>query len=164
MNLPPRHRLIALQLAAGRSHAQIAQAVGMHLKSVSRLASKPEIKAAVEEAAAELEERVIVRLVDRFDDAAPDAFEELMRLMREGKSETVRHRAAESILDRSQVAPKRQIHSRHEVESRQTILHLDGKELRRLIAVMIEEGMPPSELRKFLPEEEQPLMLEGQAE
>ena len=50
MKMNNRHLLISKMLGAGCSHAEIGETVGMHAKSIARLAMQPEMKAAVEAA------------------------------------------------------------------------------------------------------------------
>jgi hypothetical protein len=62
-------------------------------------------------------------------------------LVRGVKSETVQFNAVESVLDRSSVAPKREIHSSHtvDVEKREIHIHIDAAMLAQLRQGYIEE-------------------------
>jgi hypothetical protein len=68
-----------------------------------------------------------------------------MELMQSGPP-AVSFRASESILDRSQTAPKRQIHAKHDVGGGVVHLHIGGSKVREIHSIMLESADDPSEV------------------
>jgi transposase len=136
---------IAVLTAQGTTHTEIAKRVGVHYNTVARVLKKPEIQALIvklrQQTQAQVVESVANTLAERMDEAAEDAFEHLTELVRGAKSETVQFKAAESILDRSTTAPKREIHSSHsvDVEKREIHIHIDAALMAQLRQGYIEE-------------------------
>jgi hypothetical protein len=83
--------------------------------------------------------------VQAFNDAAPAAFKQLMKLMTSGPP-SVSFRASESILDRSETAPKRQLHAKHDIGGGVVHLHIPGSKVRELHSIMLEAADDPSEV------------------
>jgi hypothetical protein len=92
-----------------------------------------------------VQQETIINLVEAFNEAAPAAFKQLVELMQSGPP-AVAFRATESILDRSQTAPKRQIHTKHDVGGGVVHLHIPGSKVRELHSLMIESADDPSEV------------------
>ncbi len=95
-----------------------------------------------------LEQQVITNLAEAFDQAAGEAFEKLCDLMRDGPS-SVAFRAVESVLDRSAVAPKRQIHTKQDVGGKVMHVHIPARQLRYMQEVMLEVVDDPAEADVF---------------
>jgi hypothetical protein len=133
-------------LAAQRTaHTEIAKRVGVHYNTVARISKRPEIQALIAELRQQTQAQVVERaaktMAERMDEAAEEAFDALTGLVRGAKSETVQFKAVESVLDRSSVAPKREIHSSHtvDVEKREIHIHIDAAMLAQLRQGYIEE-------------------------
>jgi DNA-binding Lrp family transcriptional regulator len=124
---------------------EIAERVGCHPNTVTRALKRPEVRAVIDEMQKRMREQTVVNLVEAFDEAAGGAFEKLLELMQSGPP-AVAFRATESILDRSQVAPKRQIHAKHEVGGGVVHLHIGGSKVRELHSIMVEAADDPSEV------------------
>ncbi len=146
MRLTEKHKQIAILAAAGTlPNKEIAERVGCHPNTVTRTLKRPEVRAMIDEMQKRMREQTVVNLVEAFDEAAGDAFEKLMELMQSGPP-AVSFRASESILDRSQVAPKRQIHAKHEVGGGVVHLHIPGSKLLEFRSIMLESADDPSEV------------------
>lgn len=135
-----RDKQIAMMAVASTlTNREIAKRVGCHPNTLTRVLKKPEVRAYMQEIQQAVEEKTIVNLAEAFDLASPEAFHKLLTLMREG-SGNVAFKALESILDRSQVAPKRQIHSKHQVDQRVVTLNLSKSEIDRMHQVLIDDA------------------------
>ena len=146
MRLTEKHKQIALLAAAGTlQNKEIAERVGCHPNTVTRALKRPEVRALIDEMQKRMREQTVVNLVEAFDEAAGDAFEKLIELMQSGPP-AVSFRATESILDRSQVAPKSQLHAKHEVGGGVVHLHIPGSKVRELHSIMLESADDPSEV------------------
>lgn len=146
MRLTEKHKQIALLAAAGTlQNKEIAERVGCHANTVTRVLKNPLIREMIDEMQRTVQEQTITDLVEAFDEAAPAAFKQLMELMQSGPP-AVSFRATESILDRSQVAPKRQIHAKHEVGGGVVHLHVPGSKLLEFRSIMLEAADDPSEV------------------
>ena len=138
--LNEKHRQIAILTATTTmTNNDIAEKVQCHYNTVSRALKNPEVQLMIDQIREGIEEKVFANLSDKIDQAAFEAFERLKELMRNGPP-PVSFRAAESILDRSSVSPKRQIHSKHDVQGKVMHLHFGRNELERMHNVLIEEA------------------------
>jgi hypothetical protein len=82
--------------AQGTTHTETARRIGVHYNTMA----------------------------ERMDEAAEEVFDTLTGLVRGARSETVQLKAVESVLDRSTVAPKRQIHSHSTVDIERREIHI----------------------------------------
>ncbi len=108
----------------------------------------PEIQELIAQVQNEVQQRTITNLVEAFDQPAVEAFGKLIELMRQSTSPSVTLKAIENILDRSQMASKRQIHSSHEVEGRIRHLHISGDRVRYMHSVL-QEVLEPDKVPPF---------------
>ena len=146
MRLNEKHKQIALLAAAGTlQNKEIAERVGCHPNTVTRALKRPEVRAFIDEMQKTVQQETITNLVEAFNEAAPAAFKQLMKLMTSGPP-SVSFRASESILDRSETAPKRQLHAKHEVGGGVIHLHIPGSKLLEFRSIMLEAADDPSEV------------------
>lgn len=145
VKLTEKHKQIAAMAAAGVMKKEIAERVGVHPNTVTRVLKNPFVREMIDEMQRTVQRETITNLVEAFDEAAGGAFEKLLELMQSGPP-AVAFRATESILDRSQVAPKRQIHAKHEVGGGVVHLHIGGSKVRELHSIMLESVDDPSEV------------------
>ena len=145
MKLTEKHKQIATMAAAGVMKKEIAERVGVHPNTVTRVLKNPFVREMIDEMQRTVQQQTITNLVEAFDEAAGGAFEKLLELMQSGPP-AVAFRATESILDRSQVAPKRQIHAKHEVGGGVVHLHVPGSKLLEFRSIMLEAADDPSEV------------------
>ena len=145
MKLTEKHKQIATMAAAGVMKKEIAERVGVHPNTVTRVLKNPFVREMIDEMQRTVQQQTITSLVEAFDEAAPAAFKQLMELMQSGPP-AVSFRATESILDRSQVAPKRQIHTKHEVGGGVVHLHIPGSKLLEFRSIMLESADDPGEV------------------
>jgi len=137
VKLTEKHKQIATMAAAGVMKKEIAERVGVHPNTVTRVLKNPFVREMIDEMQRTIQQQTITNLVEAFNEAAPAAFKQLMELMQSGPP-AVAFRATESILDRSQVAPKRQIHAKHEVGGGVVHLHIPGSKLLEFRSIMLE--------------------------
>ena len=145
MKITERHKQIAVLAAAGVMKKEIAERVGVHPNTVTRVLKNPFVREMIDEMQRTVKQETITNLVEAFDEAAPAAFRQLVELMQSGPP-AVSFRASESILDRSQVAPKREIHARHEVGGGVVHLHIPGSKLLEFRSIMLEAADDPGEV------------------
>ena len=145
VKLTEKHKQIAIMAAAGVMKKEIAERVGVHPNTVTRVLKNPFVREMIDEMQRTVQRETITNLVEAFNEAAPAAFKQLMELMQSGPP-AVSFRSAESILDRSQTAPKRQIHAKHEVGGGVVHLHIGGSKVRELHSIMLEAADDPSEV------------------
>lgn len=149
--LTDRHRYIALLAASGTlQNKEIAEKAGVHYNTVTRVLKMPEIQRFIGDLRQKLEQQTITNLAEAFDQAAGEAFEKLCDLMREGSS-SVALKAVESVLDRSTVAPKRQIHTKQEVGGQVMHVHIPARQLRSWQELMFKVVDDPSEVPELPP-------------
>jgi hypothetical protein len=96
----------------------------------------PEIQYFILEVQEQVTARTAENLAASIDHASTEAVQKLLELMRDAPA-SVSLRATESVLDRSSIVPKRQIHSSHEVDKRVTHLHVTGKQMREWHELML---------------------------
>jgi hypothetical protein len=112
-NLSSRHELVVLYEASGLPIARIAEITGFNPNTVGQLRRSPAYQSRLEELKAELRERVLDRatsLAEKFNDECSAAFETLCKVHRSSMSTgSERVRAADSILDRAPIAPKKAV-------------------------------------------------------
>ena len=109
-----RDRQIAQRKAQGiLTHQEISKRVRCGINTVTKVIRQPEIQTLIAKLQAEAATTEIDNLHQAVNDATIDAFRTLSWLAKHAKSETVRLKASESILDRASpdIAPKRQIHA-----------------------------------------------------
>jgi hypothetical protein len=97
--LKPRHTEIARRLVLGQTPADIAKALGMSPSTINQIKKMPQFKAQL----LRLQERRDASVMDvrgQIAEAAPEAVDEVTRLMHKSRDERVRLKAAESLLDR----------------------------------------------------------------
>lgn len=145
MKLTEKHKQIAMLAAAGVMKKEIAERVGVHPNTVTRVLKNPIVKEKISGMQQRVEEETITNLVEAFNEAAPAAFMQLMKLMTSGPP-SVSFRASESILDRSETAPKRQLHAKHDVSGGVVHLHIPGSKVREFHSIMLEVAEDPSEV------------------
>ncbi len=144
--LTDRHRYIALLAASGAlQKKEIAEKAGVHYNTITRVLKMAEVQKLISDMRQKLEQQTITTLAEAFDQAAGEAFEKLCDLMRDAPS-SVALRAAESVLDRSNVAPKRQIHTKQEVGGKVVHLHIPARQLQYMHEVMLEGVDDPSKV------------------
>jgi hypothetical protein len=149
--LTDRHRYIALLAASGTlQKKEIAEKAKVHANTVTRVLKMPEVQKFIGDLRQKLEQQTITNLAEAFDQAAGEAFEKLCDLMREAPS-SVAFRAAESVLDRSTIAPKRQIHTKQEVGGKVMHVHIPVRQLRYMQGVMREVVNDPADVPKLPP-------------
>jgi hypothetical protein len=124
---------------------EIAERVGVHANTVTRVLKNPFVREMIDEMQRTVQQQTITNLVEAFDEAAPAAFKQLMKLMTSGPP-SVSFRASESILDRSETAPKRQLHAKHDVSGGVVHLHIPGSKLLEFRPIMLEAADDPSEV------------------
>ena len=147
--LTDRHRYIALLAASGTlQKKEIAEKAGVHPNTVTRVLKMPEVQMLISDMRQKLEQQTITTLAEAFDQAAGEAFEKLCDLMRDAPS-SVAFRAVESLLDRSAVAPKRQIHTKQDVGGKIMHVHIPARQLRYMKEVMLEVVDDPAEADVF---------------
>jgi predicted ArsR family transcriptional regulator len=157
--LTDRHRYIALLAASGTLQKKdIAEKAGVHPNTVTRVLKMAEVQMLIGDMRQKLEQQTITTLAEAFDQAAGEAFEKLCDLMRDGPS-SVAFRAVESVLDRSAVAPKRQIHTKQDVGGKVMHVHIPARQLRYMHEVMLEAADDPSEVPELPPIENDEEML-----
>jgi hypothetical protein len=165
--LTDRHRYIALLAASSTlQKKEIAKKAGVHPNTVTRVLKMPEVQRLIGDMRLKLEQRVITNLADAFDQAAGEAFEKLCELMRDGRS-SVAFRAVESVLDRSAVAPKRQIHTKKEVDGKVMHVHIPAQQLKYMHDVMLEAADDPADVPALPPvadDEEMVVEIDGKGE
>ena len=108
-NRRPVDDVLVVQLAAGATHGQAAEAAGCSERTVDRRLTDPEFRARVEQTRAATFARTAALLVD----AAAEAVTELARLAREAEAEPVRVSAIRTLLGLGQ-----QWHDSTSVEAR----------------------------------------------
>ena len=145
VKLTEKHKQIATLAAAGVMKKEIAERVGVHANTVTRVLKNPLVIEMISGMQQRVAEETITNLVEAFNDAAPAAFKQLMKLMTSGPP-SVSFRASESILDRSETAPKRQLHAKHDVSGGVVHLHIPGSKVRELHSIMLEAADDPSEV------------------
>jgi IS30 family transposase len=150
MRLNEKHRKIAVLFASGMLKKQIAEVVGVHPNTVTRTLKNPLVKEIIDNMQKTVQEKTVANLVDAFDKSALEAFQKLVSLMREGRDNTAL-RASESILDRSTIAPKRQIHTKQEVGGQVMHVHIPARQLRYMHEVMLEAVDDPSKVPELPP-------------
>ena len=140
-------RIVALRLA-GTILNEIAEQVGCHRNTVRRVLAKPEAQAVFAQASPQVEQTIaagtaqaVLSLQQQFDNVAQDAFDKLTELMQAAESEGIQLKSAESILDRSGVSPKRQIHSQH-TEDKSIHISFSVAEINLMKEGMAEIGSP----------------------
>jgi sarcosine oxidase gamma subunit len=145
VKLTEKHKQIATLAAAGVMKKEIAEQVGVHANTITRTLKRPEVRAMIDEMQKTVQQETITNLVEAFNEAAPAAFRQLTKLMTSGPP-SVSLRANESILDRSETAPKRQLHAKHDVGGGIVHLHIGGSKVRELHSIMLEAADDPSEV------------------
>ncbi len=139
--LSERNRQIAILAATTTlKNNEIADRVGCHYNTVTRVLKRSDVKELISEIQGSVKKKVIDDLSAEVERSAPKAFKKLLDLMENASSPAVQLRAVESILDRSSISPKRQIHSKHEVDKRVVHLHIGGAELERMHRVLLEDA------------------------
>jgi len=153
-------RIVALRLT-GTILTEIAAEVGCHRNTVRRTLEKPEVQAyfaqvslQIEETLASETEQAVLSLQQQFDHVAQTAFNKLTELMQTAESEGVMLKSAESILDRSSLSPKRQIHQKHDVQQNVVVLHATAAWMEEAKEAMFEIGVDVSELSPINPDGE----------
>jgi transposase len=145
VKLTEKHKQIAKLAAAGVMKKEIAERVGVHPNTITRVLKNPFVREMIDGMQRTVQQETISNLVEAFNEAASAAFKQLMELMQSGPP-AVSFRASESILDRSQTAPKPQIHAKHEVGGGVVHLHIGGSKVRELHSIMLESVDDPSEV------------------
>jgi len=145
VKLTEKHKQIATMAAAGVMKKEIAERVGVHPNTVTRVLKNPFVREMVDEMQRTVQQETITNLVEAFNEAAPAAFQQLMKLMTSGPP-SVSFRATESILDRSETAPKRQLHAKHDVSGGVVHLHIPASKLLEFRSIMLEAADDPSEV------------------
>ena len=171
-----RERQVVGMLSIGMSQREVARQLGLHYNTINTMCRTERVKrllastdpvvqadiaARAEETIeqqtvaavthmgkviAEKTEEVVLSLQEKFDRAAEPAFAQLMELMQSAESEGVRLKCLESILDRSGVSPKRQIHQKHEVTHQVIELRGSPAWMHEIRAGMVEIGVDPESL------------------
>jgi hypothetical protein len=145
VKLTEKHKQIATMAAAGVMKKEIAERVGVHPNTVTRVLKNPFVREMVDEMQRTVQQETITNVVEAFNEAAPAAFQQLMKLMTSGPP-SVSFRATESILDRSETAPKRQLHAKHDVSGGVVHLHIPASKLLEFRSIMLEAADDPSEV------------------
>lgn len=142
-----QQQIVTLASLGTLTQREIAKRVGCHFNTVLRVLKSPQGSAMLSEIRGTVQEKVIEDLSAEVGKAATKAFNRLLDLMQNASSAAVQFRAIESILDRSSVAPKKVLHSKHEVDQRIMRVTIGGAEIRRMHKVFLEstdnpEGVP----------------------
>jgi hypothetical protein len=147
--LNERQRQIATFAATtAKQKKEIAEIVGVHPNTITRILKMPEVQAYMTDLRNIVQERVIIDLCEAFDSAAIEAFRKLLDLMHNAPP-GVALRAVESVLDRSQNAPKRQIHTKKEVDGRYVVAHIPASCVPNMIKAL--EDTDSYETLRLLP-------------
>ena len=141
VKLTERHKQIAVLAAAGVMKKEISERVRVHPNTVTRVLKNPFVREMIDEMQRTVQQETFTNLVEAFDEAVPAAFRQLVELM-QGGPPAVSFRASESILNRSQVAPKREIHARHEVGGGVVHVHIPASKLMEFNEIALEAGEP----------------------
>lgn len=112
--LSTKHRVAALLEARGELNGkEIAEAVNLSYSRFAAVRTYPEYKLLRETYLKELTERTLdetAKLLSKFNEEAPFAFDTLQELHGKADRDSVRLGAAKEILDRATVSPKKQEH------------------------------------------------------
>jgi len=93
--LNARHREIMRRIIEGATYIEIAEAMGIHKQTVMLVCTSPMFR----EELGKLESQLDVSVIKRADDLSNEALDTLKMMMRRGKSEALKVRAAREILD-----------------------------------------------------------------
>jgi hypothetical protein len=151
VNIVQKHKQIAVLAATGSlQFKEIAERVKVHPNTVTRVLRLPEVQQYIVELQRAVQQKVVTDLAQEIDGAAVEAFQRLRELMRHAPP-PVALRAAESLLDRSKVSPKRQIHAQHNVKGRVMHVHIGASKLRAIRDVMLEAADDPGQVPEIPP-------------
>jgi hypothetical protein len=135
--MSPKHRLIAMLAAAGRPHAEIAEAVGLHPTRISTIAGSPLFQALVREFQADLLARV-ADVTTRLHAEAGATLSKLVSLRDTAQKEETQLSAANSLADRIPAL------SRKATEGERTLRVLLSADVEPLLeAIALSRGEPP---------------------
>jgi DNA-binding CsgD family transcriptional regulator len=129
--LSPRHRQVAMLVAQGSTNQSISDATGYDLNYISLLKAKPEFKLLVESIVREVQTLGIDQMVDELKKEFLPTVERLKHWRDQDEEPSVSLGATNSILDR--ILPKKTL-----VENHQTILRLEGDDIKGLLGVVNE--------------------------
>lgn len=141
--LAPRHELIALLIAAGKTNVEIARAVGVTANRISTIRQSPLMAEAVRHAQRYILDRVTQDVAERLNGEAGPTLDRLVQLRDTAEEERVRLGAANSLADRISSLSRRTV-----TEGEATIRVLFGAvEVRRMITAALEdEGRTAADL------------------
>jgi len=155
-----RHILMVYMEASGKTSQEMAETLGYHLNRVHTIRRAACYQEKLAEVRAEIEERMIDRVVDlcaAFDREAPHAFQTLQRLHRgreEGVPPAVRRKAAVDILERASTAPKKNVGA---ASPAPRTISFSARELEDMRQALEEDEQ--WETLAHMPEPDQPLLL-----
>lgn len=141
--LKPRHKLIALMCASGRTNAQIASELGMSSVGISTILKSPLMRALVAQYLQQIESKTSTSVADVIATLRGETSKTLTTILSirdEGtKEDSVRLAAAIELFDR-------QIPKVHKTDESRTVrIVLDGDRLERLRAITVEsKALPPA--------------------
>lgn len=140
--LKPRHKLIALMCASGRTNAQIASELGMSSVGISTILKSPLMRALVAQYLQQIESKTSTSVADVIATLRGETSKTLTTILSirdEGtKEDSVRLAAAIELFDR-------QIPKVHKTDESRTVrIVLDGDRLERLRAITIESKALPA--------------------
>lgn len=127
--LTERHRQVALMVAAGRTPAEVGQALGMHENSIRRLLRDDQITGLIEQHRQAVTQQVVANQAERITQLTPLALDAMEDVLKNGPA-GVKARVAADILDRNPEMPKRMIHSQHNQGDNAPRIVLDADFLR----------------------------------
>jgi len=93
--LNARHREIMRRIIEGATYVEIAEAMGIHKQTVMLVCTSPMFREELQKMEAALD----ISVIKRADDLSNEALDTLKMMMRRGKSEALKVRAAREILD-----------------------------------------------------------------
>jgi hypothetical protein len=105
--LSPKHRLVALALAAGRSPRDIAQSLGISEQRISVLKQSPLFVALVEEELRHIREHLVSTVAERMNAEASRTLDRMVELRDQQKDLGVAARMMDSLADRIVGSPRR---------------------------------------------------------
>ena len=136
-----KHKIAAMLEARGQlSRAEIAEYVDLTVARMMIVRRSPDYKALVVHHQKEIEERhydAAANLQSKFDEEAPEAFKTLASLNEKADRDTTRLGAAKELLDRSSIAPSKQV---IQGETGGVVIQIGIKKLEQIYAALEDVG------------------------
>jgi hypothetical protein len=131
--LSPKHRLVALALAAGRSTRDIAQSVGISEQRISVLKQSPLFRALVEEELRHIREHLVSTVAERMNAEAARTLDRMVELRDQQKDLGVAARMTDSLADRIMGFPKKVSADDERGGRRPTVIQFSREEVQELL-------------------------------